>query len=349
MSEPLIIWLPEDLDEAWAYYRSVEVQGWAADEDERKALARLDKGECYVVCPGTWFRVFPHSLPEMKLSERLSAAGFAIEEKLAAPLDEQHIVLGQDDDQRIGVVNSELIKNLMTRLDAFGIVPTRLVAEYEAFTSDTGALTSWHRTIHSGPMGYSLDAAEEGDNPLSLVPQMQFDNVLNYASGDFTRRRRGSFGTRHLAALAAALLVSFFGWLGWQWADARAVNAQAADMRAETARIYTEATGRKAPPNIRRVIERQVKSGGETSADFVTLNALFFDGLKRVEKVYVESLRYNESRGALIVKMVYPSFETASQLEKVYAGGPAVFKPGSVRDQKGQLIGEVEFSMGAGR
>ncbi len=349
MSEPLIIWLPEDLDDAWAYYRSADVQGWAADEDERKALARLDHGQCYVVCPGTWFRVFPHALPEMKLSERLSAAGFAIEEKLAAPLDEQHIVLGQGDDQRIGVINSALMVGLMERLDAFGIVPSRIIAEYEAFSSDKDVLTSWHRSIHPGPMGYSLDAVTEGDNPLALVPQMQFGNVLNYASGGYTRRKRGSFGTRHLAALAATLLLSFFGWLGWQWADARAINAQATDMRAETSRIYTEATGRKAPPNLRRVIERQVKSGGDSSADFITLNALFFEGLKGIDKVYVESLRFNESRGALIVKMVYPSFETASQLEKVYTGGPAVFKPGSVRDQKGQLIGEVEFSMGGGR
>lgn len=349
MSEPLVIWLPEDLDEAWAFYKNSENQGWAADEDERRALSKLDGGGCYVVCPGTWFRVFPHSLPEMKSSERISAAGFAIEEKLAAPLDEQHIVLGSDDDQRVGVVNQGLMDHLMTRLDEFGIVPTNLVAEYEAFPADMETQTSWTRSIHPGPMGYSMDAEFEGENPLSLIPQMQFGGALNYAQGGFSRRRSGGFGTKHLIALAATIALTFVTWLGWQWADARAMTAQAEDMRTEAARIYTEATGQKAPPNFRRTIERKIKSGGETTSDFVTLTALFFEGIKSVDKVYVDSIRYNEARGALIVKMVYPGFDSANQVEQAFAGSAVTFKPGTVRDQKGELVGEGEFTMGAPR
>jgi len=346
MSEPLIIWLPEDLDEAWAYYKSADSQGWAANDEERKQLSKLDASGCHVVCPGTWFRVFPHALPEMKASERISAAGFAIEEKLAAPLDEQHIVLGQGDDQRVGVISKPLMSNLMDRMDELGIVPSSLLAEYEAFSSDAGSLTSWSRSIHPGPMGYSMDAASEGENPLSLAPQMQFEGALNYAQGGFIRRKSSGFGARHMAALAATLALAFFTWIGWQWADGRAMNAQAADLRAETSRLYTEATGRPAPPNLRRTIERQIKSGGGPKSDFTTLSAVFFDGVKGIDKVYVESMRYNETRGALIVKMVYPSFETAGQLEQAFAAGPAQFQPGAVREQRGKLIGEGQLTMG---
>lgn len=349
MSEPLIIWLPEDLDEAWAYYKSSDVQGWAATEDERKDLSRLDSGGCYVVCPGTWFRVFPHSLPEMKASERIAAAGFAVEEKLAAPLDEQHIVLGVGDDQRVGVVGQDLISSLMSRMDSFGIAPTKLVAEYEAFANDNDPMTCWSRTIQPGPMGYSLDAQMEGENPLALVPQMKFEGALNYAQGGYARRRSSGFGARHFAALAAAISLSCVAWLGWQWADARAMNAQAAQMRAESGQLYKQATGREAPPNLRRAVERQIKSGGGTKSDFVTLSAMFFEGMKKVDKVYVESMRYNEARGALIVKMIYPSFETANQIEKAFSGSSVQFQPGAVRDQKGQLVGEGEFTIGAGR
>jgi len=147
MSEPLIIWLPEDLDEAWAYYKSADSQGWAANDEERKQLSKLDANGCHVVCPGTWFRVFPHALPEMKASERISAA----------------------------VISKPLMSDLMDRMDELGIVPSSLLAEYEAFSSDAGSLTSWSRSIHPGPMGYSMDAASEGENPLSLAPQMQFE------------------------------------------------------------------------------------------------------------------------------------------------------------------------------
>lgn len=349
MSEPLIIWLPEDMDEAWAYYKSSGVQGWAADDDERRQLSKLDNNGCYVVCPGTGFRVFPHSLPEMKASERVAAAGFAIEEKLAAPLDEQHVVLGSGDDQRVGVVSRGAITALMQRLDGFGIVPSKLVAEYEAFSSDTDTLTCWSRTIHPGPMGYSLDVDVEGENPLSLVPRMQFETALNYAQGGYARRRSSSFGRRNFAALAATVALSFMAWLGWQWADARAMNSQAAKIRAESGQLYTQATGKNAPPNLRRTVERQIKNGGGPKSDFVTLSALFFEGMKKVDKVYVESMRYNEARGALIVKMVYPSFETANQIETAFSGSAVNFLPGAVRDQKGQLVGEGEFRMGAGQ
>lgn len=346
MSEPLIIWLPEDLDDAWAYYKSADVQGWAADDNERSGLATLDNGACYVVCPGTWFRVFPHSLPEMKASERVSAAGFAIEEKLAAPLDEQHIVLGTGEEQRVGVVNKDLMDIVMTRLDLHGISPSSVLAEYEAFARDVDTQTSWNRTIHPGPMGYSLDAVLEGDNPLSLIPLMQFDDALNYAQGSFSRRRSRGFGTQHWAALAATIALAFFTWMGWQWADARAMNAQASDMRAEAARLYIEATGKKAPPNFRRTVERRIKSGGETTSDFVTLTALFFEGVKKVDQVYVDSMRYNEARGALIVKMVYPGFDSANELEVAFKNTPVNFRAGAVRDQKGQLVGEAELTMG---
>jgi len=338
MSNPLVIWLPEDLDDAWAYYKSADVQGWAADADERSDLSKLDNGGCVVVCPGTWFRVFPHSLPEMKSTERLSAAGFSIEEKLAAPIDEQHIVLGTGDDQRVGVVSQDVMETLMARLDAHGIVPSQLLAEYEAFPSDQETQTSWHRSIHPGPMGYSLDSET-----------MQFEGALNYAKEGYARRRASGFGTRHLMAMAASLAFAFVAWLGWQWADARAMTAQADEIRAEAAQLYADATGLPAPPNFRRSIERKIKEGGETSSDFVTLTAMFFEGLKGADQVYVDSLRYNETRGALLVKMIYPGFESANQVETAFQGMPVTFKPGAVRDQKGQLVGEAEISMGPSR
>lgn len=346
MSEQLVIWLPEDLDDAWAFYKSGDEQGWAADEEERKNLARLASGGSVVVCPGTWFRTFPHSLPEMKVTERVSAAGYAIEERLAAPLDEQHIVLGKGDDQRVGVVNRDLMSGVMARLDDCNIVPSSLIAEYEAFSMETDTLAVWGRTIHPGPMGYAMDGMTEGENPLSLIPQMQFSEALDYAQGSFTRRSSRAVGTKEIMGLVASVLLALVGWLGWQWSDARATQQQATDIRAEASRLFTEATGRPAGANMIRVVERAVNGGGQQKSDFVTLSALFIDGLKQVDNVTVESLRYNETRGALTVKMIYPSFDTAQRLEQLFASGPAKFRAGSVRDQKGQLIGEGEFSMG---
>jgi len=346
MSEPLIIWLPEDLDDAWAYYGSDMDQGWAATDEERLALSGKAIGNCIIVCPGTWFRVFPHSLPQMKAAERLPAAGYAIEEKLAAPLDEQHIVLGVGEDQRVGVVSKEFMTRVMDRLDQAKIVPSLLVAEFEAFQSDAGTLVSWNRTIHPGPMGYSLDGTAEGDNPLSLMPSMTFEGALNYGQGHFARRQSSMPKMQALSRIAAAFLIAGLTWLIWQGAEARAMNRQVAQLKTEAAELYTNATGKAAPVNPAITVAREIRRGGTKTADFMTMSTQFFAGLQKVDNISVETLRYNETRGQLTLKLSYPNFDAATQLEQIFASGAGNFEPGSVREQNGELIGDAVFTMG---
>ncbi|NNE58597.1 MAG: hypothetical protein HKN36_10855 [Hellea sp.] len=348
MSDPLIIWLPEDLDDAWAYYRSAADQGWAADDQERAALGPKGVGGTIIVAPGTWFRIFPHSLPDMKSSERLSAAGFAIEEKLAAPLDEQHIVLGKSDDQRVGVISRNQMKALLDRLDQYKIAPVKVMAEYEAFDFDAGTLAVWGRTIHPGPMGYSMDADHEGDNPLSHMAQMNFENAINYAHGDFVRRQTSFVSWRSLIPVAASLAILGIAWLFWQGAEARAMHQQAANLKAESEQLYSEVTGKPAPPNLTIAINRLNRNGTAPQTDFKSLSASFFNGLKRIDGVLVDTLRYNENRGQLTLKLVYPSFDAATQLEQVFASSAGQFESGSVREQNGVLIGEGTFKMRGG-
>jgi len=345
MSEPLIIWLPEALDTPWAYYQSEDVQGWANDDEERQALSKIGNGSCIVVCPGTWFRTFAHSLPEMKASERISAAGFAIEEKLAAPLDEQHIVLGIGDDQRVGVISKDKMELALAALDHVKLAPSRMLAENEAFSREMDAFETSGRLVQPGPMGYSMDSVNDGHTPHALFPLMEFDDALNYAQGNFTRRQSTLPNMRSFGGLAAALAIAGFSWLVWQGAQARAMQQQADQLNAEAAQLYTDATG-KTSPNPAAAISREVRKGGQTSADFMTLSNRFFNGLKQVDGVFVESLRYNETRGQLTLKLVYPSFETAARLEQVFKTQSSEFTSGAVREQNGELIGEGVFKLG---
>ncbi len=345
MSEPLIIWLPESLDTSWAYFQSEEVQGWASDHDERLALSRLDNGACIIVCPGTWFRTFSHSLPDMKASERLAAAGFAIEEKLAAPLDEQHIVLGIGDDQRVGVISKEKMEEILGSLDNAKLSPRQIIAEYEAFSGEMDAFETSGRLVQPGPMGYSLDSENEGHSSHALFPLMELDGVLNYAQGSFTRRQSALPKMRSFGGLAAAIVIAGFSWLIWQGAQARAMQQQADQLNAEAAQLYADVTG-KTVPNPAATITREVRKGGKINADFMTLSSRFFNGLKQVDGVVVETLRYNEDRGQLTLKLIYPSFETAARLEQVFKADSSEFTSGAVREQNGELIGEGIFKLG---
>ena len=348
MSEPLVIWLPENLEDPWAYYQSADQQGWASDASERKELAAIDNGQAVFVCPGTWMRVFAHSLPDMKSSERLSAAGFFIEEKLAGSLNEQHIVLGAGDDQRIGVMGQTQIENLLAEFDQLGLTPSKLVAEYEVFSAGDDVMTVWHRSIQPGPMGYSLDAEEEGDNPLSFVPQMKLDGALNYAQGRFQRRQKTMPVMQSLTRLAALLAVSGLVWLGWQASQTRAMNQQTAELKTQAATLYTDATGKAAPNNPALAVTREVRSGGNPAVDFLSLSAHFFDGIKQVDGILIETIRYNDNKNQLNVKLIYPSFDSASQLEQIFSSGSGQFVSGAVREQNDTLIGEGVFTLGGG-
>jgi len=347
MSEPLIIWLPEDLDEAWAWYRSADLQGWAGDDADRKALSSHSGGNCRVVCPGTWVRTFPHSLPDMKLSERISAAGYAIEEKLAAPLDEQHIVLGTGDDQRVGVIERAKMDLVMARLDELGLRPSQITAEFEAFGGTGDLRRAWNRSIQPGPMGYSMDEMAEGDNPLSLMPEMSFDGALNFASGKFVRRASRMPGAGSFMPLAASLAVAGLAWLVWQGAQARSMNAQTAELKAEAVQLYSDATG-KTVDNPAISLTRELRRSGNAPSDFMTLSAGFFEGLKQIDGVYVETMRFNKDRNQLNLKIIYPDFNTATQLEQVFAGNGGQFQTGAVREQNGELIGEGTYTLGGG-
>ncbi len=347
MSTPLIIWLPENLDEPWAYYKSASEQGWASNADEISALSALAQGECWAVCPGTWMRVFAHSLPEMKASERLSAAGFAIEEKLAAPLSNQHVVLGAGEDQRVGVIARTRMDEILSQMDNANIAPTKLIAEYEAFPASRGAIRTWNRDIHPGSMGYSLDSGDEGDNPLSLIPEMNFDGALNYAQGDFVRRGSNLSFTKNLGRLAALLLVSGLVWLGWHGAEARAMNKQTEAIKLQTTEVYTQATGQSAPVNPALAVTRALRQKGSVSADFMDLSAAFNGGLAQVDGILIDSVRFNAQRSELDVKLIYPDFDSATALEQIFTGTSGNFQSGSVREQSGELIGEGKFTLGA--
>ena len=128
MSQELVIWLPVDLSAPWAWTFNDVQSGWATTETERAALSDLGASTISVICPGQWVRVFAHELPAMKAKDRIRAAGFAIEDQLAAPLTDQHIVMQDDPVQRVGVIALDKMNAVRERFSAAGIAPSRMAS-----------------------------------------------------------------------------------------------------------------------------------------------------------------------------------------------------------------------------
>ena len=61
----------------------------------------------------------------------------------------------------------------------------------------------------------------------------------------------------------------------------------------------------------------------------------------------MEQLRYQDSKTELQLRLVYPSFESAGQLENAIRAAGGQLTTGGVREQSGRFVGEASLRGGA--
>ncbi len=348
MSANLILWLPEDLAMPWAWLSKAGEQGWATTPQDLRALSDRASGPAVVILPGTWVRVFPHSLPDIRASERQAAAAYSIEDQLAAPVQDQHIVLSDGDDQRMAVISRARMDAVMAALEEAELTVQAIYADFDVLSASDKIHTAY-RLIYPGPLGYALDSETDGDNPLLYLPHINCENSINLASGPYGARQAFTVNFGQLKGLAACLLAAGLGGLIYLGAQGYALNRQADDLREQTAALYTSITGQPAPANPAQKVRRAQRTGQNVKADFLSLSSAFFEGLRQVEGVEIDSLRFNDSRNELVLKLIYPGFDSASALESVLNNEKGQFRSGAVREQGDAetLIGEAVFNLNA--
>lgn len=349
----LRIWLSDPLDGAWPWHHSDGRMGTAVSDTDKTSLSDQKFDNLDIILPGQWVRVFEHDLPKMRDNERISAAGFFIEDKIAGPLSGQHMTLGVADDNRVGVMASEKLDAVTQALSKFGLKPNRAVADFEIFSADQ-TFKIGDRVITPGPLGYTQDAewtempGLTAELPAALA-EAETSTALNFLSGKFATRKRGSIDLSYLYRAAALLAVAGIAGLTLIFAESRATHAQATFTKDETARLYTEFTGENAPARPAQSVTRAIKrQGTQQPAGFLELSDILFTSVARLEGVAVQSVQYDKNRGQLSLRLIYPSFEAAGEMERSVSQSGGVFQPGGVREQGGRLIGTAALSLGGG-
>ena len=343
MSQDLTIWLSEDVAGPWAWRYGTQ-SGWARNDAERAELAALGADTVSVICPGQWVRMFEHDLPAMKSKDRIRAAGYAIEDQIAAPLEDQHVVIADEPVRRVGVIANDKMIGLAAAFAEAGVTPTRLAADFDVLREGDDVIL-FDRHVHPGPFGYALDSEFDGSAALPGAGSLQWGSSLNFLQGDFQARRALSFDRRRLARAAVLLAVAGVSWLVWQGADIRAMNAQAEALKSEMNTLYTQTTGNAAPANLAAVVNRARADGQGTGQGFLDLSAALFNGLSSADGVMVDTLRYDNARGEIVLRLIYPDFESATALENTYRDSGYEFRSGAVREQGSDLIGEAVFTV----
>ncbi len=344
MSDNLIIWLPDQAELPWAWTHGSQ-SGWAETLADRQALSQKEASAISIICPGQWIRIYAHELPEMRAKEKLQAAGYAIEDQLAAPLTDQHIVLGAGDDGRVGVLSRAKLKAALDMLDEAGITPSRFVADFDVIGGDEPR-ELLDREVHPGKFGYALDTQFSPDTPLPPGDSLNFSDALNFLQGEFQARRSFGFDMGGLKRIAALLAAAGLSWLVWQGSKIRAMNSQAEGLKSEMATLYTNTTGEAAPKNVASVVNRARAQGKNTQIGFMELSGALYSGLAPNDGVMVDTLRYDQAKNELVLRLIYPRFETASELEATFGNMGFVFQSGAVRERGQDLIGEAVLRAG---
>ncbi len=361
-------------DAVWAYYMSNEHLGLCETLAEKRALTALPYKNIFVVLPGQWARISTIELPKMRAQDSLSAAGFAIEDQLGSGLSEQHIALGPQGKQeaqasanvdikavRVGAISVAKMNKLNSALSEAGLKADGIYIDHDVIPNDGSAYALSDRIIKAGPDGFTLDPnmqafMEKADNgalqieiksadAAQLSQSLNLDGAVNFLQGAYASKR---FETAQLksftriGALAAGLAVSGLIWTGL---NARAAKLQAVDMSAQMRDVYQLATGQRAPSNPALAVSRAIRSGGEIEADFLSLSALLFSAMTNVPDVSVDNLQFEETNNRLTLRLIYPSFDAASDMEEAVSRLGGRFQTGGVREQGERLVGDAILTL----
>ena len=360
MKRRLYIILPPVIDDPWVWAilqeDAVIQSGRACNADDKATLSDLQVGTVIAVLPGQYVRVFAHDLPPARLNERLRAAAYSIEDRLGAPVDIQHVVLGSDKDARIMVVDRHYLEATLTALEGDGLSPEHIVADFDTFAPGDRVFGAFERIIVPGPLGYTLDP--DWANELSPSMQMKpLDDQAAFASmaayllkyvpldlrqGSFAKHKIG--GDTWMTYARMVMLVLAFGLtlLLWHGAHAYALSKMAAKAKDDAANLYVAAMGKPAPPNPALSLTQLTRASPGASAPFLRLSQILFDAVAEVEGMAVEQIQYDhEGEPALKLRLSYPAFETASTFEAAIVRHGGRLQSGGIREAGDGLSGDA--------
>lgn len=321
--------------------------GFEISRGSLEGLRSALDGPCALVLPGQQVRAFQTDIPDnVRGADRINIARFAHEDRIACDLDDLHIVVGSGDPAQTLMVNKTVMEAALSDFD-----PTQIFVDYDLLTGASDSpLRLLDRVVTPGPQGdaVDLDWAEGSgvildDGSLAQALFDRVDQALDLRSGAYRRRTQIQLGAWR--NVAAAILVCIGLGVALSWAEIRAVNAQADDIRTTAEQLYTQATGQAAPDNLARAIRMNAPTDADPTV-FLRLSNHLFAAMAAHPDIAVERLSYDQQENRLRLRLIYPGFEAAGALEQTVASRGAVFQTGGVREQSGQFIGDASLSLG---
>jgi len=360
----LIILMPTKSDDPWEWGLTEKGEwGNPKSDADKSALSSLPYTRLIAVLPGTEVITKLHTLEDLKEKQRIQAAGFSIEDDLAASLEDTHIAFDPNA-SRMAICSNDRIEQTIAELVKHGMTPDIICADYDCFGSDISFEYNGRIVSQSASgIGFAVETgmasaflSKDQGIPSQISPQRIFENIansfksghspINLRQGKYAKRTKlGGARFKRLAALAAALVIAF---LALNIGPGLNYSNKTSTLKSEINSIYTELFPDTAVPEnpVLPVLRAQSDRNGSSSSDFVALSSILAQSLREIDGIEISSLRYDKARGQLNLSILYGSFEDTEKLKAAVHNNGGSFTEGGTRQSGEGLTGEAVLRAG---
>lgn len=338
--------------------------GRAETSEEKSALADLNFSRLLAIIAGTEIIIKLHTLESLKEKQKIQAAGFSIEDELAASLDDTHIAF-DGNASRLAICSKALMIAIDNALRDHCLSADMMCADYDSFQGEARLEYQGRIISRAGSgLGFSVETGlasavlDKGQKiPSTITAQGLLEKIakslmaghvpINLLQGQFANKTSWGHGKfRRLAMLAAGLVVAF---LVLNIGQGLYYGNKTKSVEKEINQIYAEVFPDKPiSTNPAQDMYRATRAlGGVSTTDFVSLSALLAKSIQDVEGVEISSLRYDKAKGQLNLSILYGSFEDTEKLKAAVQRYGGIFTEGGTRQSGGGLSGDAILRGGA--
>lgn len=291
--------------------------------------------DCIVFAPATAVGHFRAPVPARTEAEAARAALYAIEDELAQPVEDVHLVLGprlkESVERDIYVVDRTLMKSWLDLLSKAGLSPAKLLPEQSLYTDITHPVDlGTHILQREGNRIVGIDAgfpeqAREALTSVTTLPSLQ-DSIqiirlaersathpgVNLRTGAFAPPREKKQGVSAWRKAAGIGIAAVSVWTGTQILEARNYNYAAEQLSRRAAERYAALFPTSAiPADIDRATRDMLAAAATPGKlDFRTTVAALYEAIAVNPDTYIFGLTFDRTAGYLVADVQAPSQQT---------------------------------------
>ena len=291
--------------------------------------------DCIAFAPATAVGHFRAAVPARNEAEAARAALYAIEDELAQPVEDVHLVLGprlkESVERDIYVVDRTLMKTWLELLSKAGLSPARLLPEQSLYTDIMHSVDLGdHILQREGNRIIGVDAglpdqAREALVGATTTPSLQ-DSIqiirlaersathpgVNLRTGPFAPPREKKQGVSAWRKAAGIGIAAVSVWTGTQILEARNYNYAAEQLSRRAAERYAALFPAAAIPVDMDRATRDMLAVAATPGklDFRTSVAALYEAIALNPDTHISALTFDGSAGRLVADVQASSPET---------------------------------------